>query len=344
MGAGIDGSGLGVGARLGGIMQNRESLSPLAEALAPLLERFASLTVSQTGKVTSPNGLAGANNVPELEEADQEAAAKADLEALVAYLVMEQDEAQMEATKKRIDTLKKSMEANHKDTLDKIGKSIEEARKQEKAAKAQKVLGWLGVVFSFVAAVVLTVVTGGAAAAFAWAGFAIALTSQVLNETGAAKAITKAIAKSLMENNPDMKKAEAEAWASGIYGGIFLVLGLGTSIAGGFAAGSNVANVAQTTAKTVKILMQAGNAAMTAANMAATGVGTAFSYTAQNAQADVTETNKTLVRLQKAMEENQEELMKILESLNGAISDLAELLEAKSRSLNEIAQQIGAMA
>lgn len=294
--------------------------------------------------VTKTNDKAGANrvvNVPELDEPDEAKAQAADLELLVASLKMEMDEAQVEAAQKRIDSMKGRLTEAHKNQMDKIQKSIDKAREQERAAKAQRAFGWLGAIFAVAMAVVLTVVTGGLAAGFAIAGAAIAVTSLVLSETGADKKIMQAISKSLQDHQGLSKKA-ADAWAQGIYAGIQMVLSLTCAIGGGCASGGKaLVDIAQTTAKAIKLGMSIAGTVVSAGSMGA-GLGSAATgYIAASAQADVTENKAVLLKLQKVLEEQEDELQQVLESLNADMSKMADLIESKTSTLSKIASEIG---
>ena len=117
-------------------LQQASAASATAD-MASLLGASGNVTVSQTAGV-SGSGKTTSAVVPELDEADEAKAGKADLEALLAYLQMETDEKSAEAQSQRIKSLKGQLEAAHDSQMAKIDKSIEEAKKQEKAAKASK--------------------------------------------------------------------------------------------------------------------------------------------------------------------------------------------------------------
>lgn len=299
----------------------------------------SNVQVSQTSGVEGRQSTGNATSVPELDEADEAQANQADLEALVAYLQMDMDEKMSETQAKRINSLKSQLENAHETQMSKIEKSIKEAREQEKAAKAQKAMGWLSAIFAVVVAVVVTVCTGGAAAGFAIAGAAIALGSQIMSETGATKAICKAIANSLREQHPNLSKAEADAAAQGILGGIELVLGLACGIGGGLASAGKAA--ATTAARVVKIATTASQITLQTGNAATTAASTAINYKAGMAQADATESQAYLNKINKLLEECEDDLQTILEQLTSAGTELLDLLESKTDTENKITQEIG---
>lgn len=318
-----------------------------AADVASLLGVAGGVTVSQTAGVAG-SGRAATPVVPELDEADEAKAGQADLEALLAYLQMETDEKSAEAQSQRIKSLKGQLEAAHDSQMAKIDKSIEEAKKQEKAAKAQKFLSWLGAIFACVVAAVVTVCTGGLAAGFAIAGAALALSSAILSTTGADKKIMKWMSGVLQDMHPDWSKQECDAWAQGIFGASELVLGLATSIGGGVSAARAAAKgvagavkLSQTAAKVMRLAMNIGNGVMQTASLATTAATTATGYMAGRAQADSTEAQAVLSKLQKFLEESEEDLQAILEQIASTGSNLLELLESKTDTLNKINQEIG---
>ena len=317
-----------------------------AQVIASLLGG-SNVQVSQSNGV---EGRAGANpttSVPELDEADAEKAGKADLEALVAYLQMVSDKEVAKTQGKRLESLKGQLQSAHDTQLEKIKKSIDEARKQEKAAKAQKAFGWLSAIVAVVVAVVVTVTTGGLAAGFAIAGAALAVSSAVMNETGATKAICKAISKSLQEHQ-GLSKAKADAAAQGIFAACELVLGLACGIGGGVASAQIAAKAAEEGAKVLsaaakisKIVISVSSGVIQAGGLATSAASTAIGYRAGTAQADATENQAYLAKIQKMLEECEEDLEAILDQLMSAGADLLALLESQTDTANKITQEIG---
>ena len=230
----------------------------------------------------------------------------------------------------------------------KIDKSIEEAKKQEKAAKASKFLSWLGAIFACIITTVVTVCTGGLAAGFAIAGAALAVSSAVPSTPGADKEIMKWMSGVLQDLHPNWSKQDCDAWAQGIFGACELVRGLATSIGGGVSAARAAAKgvagavkLSQTAAKVMRLAMNIGNGVMQTASLATTAATTATGYMAGRAQADATEAQAVLQKLQKFLEESEEDLQAILEQIANTGSQMLELLESKTDTLNKINQEIG---
>lgn len=314
-----------------------------AQAITELRDLFRkALTVSTVDDTTGATREIG---IPELDEADAELAAIVDLEVLVALLKADMDETQLAAAKDRIDAMKGKLDQQHKTQLEKIEKAIEKAREQERAAKASRAFGWIGAIFAVVSAIVLTVTTGGLAAGFAIAGAVVAVTSLVLTETGADKIIMDAMAESLMENE-GWSKEEAEEIAQGLYAGVQMVLCLGCAIGGGCASAGQAAEkfaekFSEITLKVIRITMSSVGGVISAGGMSSGLASAIIGYQAGMAQADVTETQAILNKLQKILEENQDDLQQLLQMMNDNMSSLVTLLESKINAALKILQEMG---
>ncbi len=317
------------------------------EHITTLLNANGNVQVSRTRGVDGSQSGAGATTVPVLDDPDVAKALKADLEALLAYLQMQMDEKQAEVQTKRINSLKGELKSAHDSHMSKIDETIKKAKEQEKAAKAQRALNWLGAIFACVVAAVVTVCTGGLAAGFAIAGAALAVASLIMSETGADRKIMKAMSKSLQENF-GMSKQKADAWAQGIYGAVELVLGLTCAIGGGVSAARAAAKgvhglvkLGVTAARVVSLTQSIGGSVLNVASMSATAASTALGYQAGMKQADATEAQAILNKLQKFLEESEEDLQNLLQQITNTGAALMELLESKTDTLNKITQEIG---
>ena len=91
----------------------------------------------------------------------------------------------------------------------------------------------------------------------------------------------------------------------------------------------------------MRLAMNIGNGVMQTASLATTAATTATGYMAGRAQADATEAQAVLQKLQKFLEESEEDLQAILEQIANTGSQLLELLESKTDTLNKINQEIG---
>ena len=324
---------------------NEAQVQQVVAEVAPLFGSNPSVSVQETKRVDDLQAKRDLSDIPELDDADAALldGVTADLEALIALLQAEQDEKSIEATKARIESLKGQMTAHHEQTMKKVSESIDEIKKQEKASLANKILGWLGAVFAVVVAVALVCTVGGAAAAFAAVGAAIALATMTLTETGVMDKLAKAISQSLKEQHPDWSKAACDAWAQGILAGVQIALSVICLVGGGAAsAGTGLVRVSDAVMKGVKIGMTVANSAMGAAGLASSAASTAINYKASEKQSEVTEMQQLLVQLQAMLDEESDDLKVLLAQLNDALGALIELLESKQETLNDISRHIGA--
>lgn len=324
-----------------------EALAQAVAEIQPLFGSDPNVQVSQSAGAARVDGMKKkpeTKDIPEVDEPDAALLAiEADLEALIALLTAEQDEKTLEITKKRIESLQSQIEQHHTTTMKKVNESLDEMKKQEDAALANKIFGWLGVAVACIMAAVMVCTVGGAAAAVAVVGAAVAITLQTLNETGVMEKLAKAISDSMAKTFPNMSKEARDAWAQGIVAGISIALTLPTLIGGNYAAaGVGLMNVTQATMKTVRTVMLVANSIMTAAGLAGSTAGTIINYKAQEKQADVTETQKLLLELQTALEQEQADLEELLRRLQDAFGAVIDLLQSKQDVLNEISMNLGA--
>ena len=306
----------------------------------------------------------GSTGVPVLDNPDDAKAKDVDLSKLISYLQLDNEERQAEMARDRIDMQKSNLDTEHKDRMKQIDESIKKMEKAEKAAKIARIFGWIGAFLAIAAAAVLTVVTGGLAAGFAIAGAALAVTSLVLNETGAMDKMIEGLADHLQEKY-GWDRNKAMLAASLIINISMMVLQLGCSIGGmvaGIAGASKAAADAAATgakvsadaAKMSATTMQTARQIQTAITVANTGVGfmslatgaltTYLTYKSDSAKADTTELEKFMTMLQQRLDESQEELQKILELIQSGIGELAQMIGSATDTSSEIAQNIGQMA
>ena len=344
----------------------KEIVSKALEVLAG-----SNLTVSR-GTDTSATGnvekkTTGGTNVPALDNPADTKQIEADLAKLIAYLQLDNEERQTEMAKERIDLNKAGLDNEHEGRLKQIDDSIKKMKEAEKAAKMSRIFGWIGAILSVVAAAVLTVVTGGAAAGFAIAGAALAVSALILNETGAMEKMVNALADHLQDTY-GMSKNDAKLAASLIINLSIMAAQLGCSIgsmvSGFAAAGKAAADAAATgaqvaaqtakattisasamhTAKNIQSVVTIANTAVSAGSLAAGGVSTYMTHRSENAKADTTELEKFMTMLQQRLEESQEELQTILQQIEAGVGKIAELITSATDTSDQIARNIGAMA
>ena len=291
----------------------------------------------------------GATNVPALDNPADEKQVEANLEKLMAYLMMDNEERQTEMAKERINIQKSNLESEHKNRMEKLEETLKKMDDAYKASKASRVLSWLGAILAVVTAVVISVVSFGTAACFAIAGAAIAVGSLIMNETGATDKLIEKIADMFEKSGDGANSAKLKAAL--IVNLTIMALQLGCSIGSLASAACSAASAASGTAKavsdTIKTVQGALNIANTATgvvSMGVSGANTYFSYRSDNSKADTTELEKYINQLQQRIEESEEELQRILELLQAAVGDIAAIIASATDTSAAIASNIGQMA
>ena len=329
------------------------------EIVSKALEILAGANVKVTrSDDTSASGVGerkttGATNVPSLDNPGDAKQLQANLEKLVAYLQLDNEERQTQMAKDRIEIQKDNLETEHKDRMKELEASFKKMDDAEKARMASRVFGWLGAIMAVVAAVVVTVVTGGMAAGYAIAGAAIAVSALVMNETGAMEALTNKLSEHLQEKY-GMSKSQAQLAASLIINISIMVAQLGCAIGSAASAAASAAKAAadaaaagasaSTTATTVQSVVTIANTAVSAGGLASGGVNSFFTYRSDDAKADVMELQKFITMLQQRLDESEEELQLIVEQIQSAIGKIADLISSATDQSAEIANNIGQMA
>ena len=301
---------------------------------------------TETGKPTGSTGVPSLDNPADLKQLEQ------NLEKLLSYLQMDNEERQTAMAKDRIDMQKDSLEAERNNRTEKINKSLKDMDKAAESRKASKIFGWLMTALAVVAAVVACVATGGLAVGPV-IGAAIAIGCQVLNETGVMDKIVEKLAKGL--ESLGMSKQAAQIVAQVLITVAIMAASLGAGFAGGGAAAvSNVAKGVAEAAKGAKVSIEAMEKIRAAVALATTiigiggtvagGVGAYDGFKAGMSQADVSETEKYITALKQRLDECEEELNQILQMLQQAISQVAEMLSSATDTQTAIANNMGAMA
>ena len=291
---------------------------------------------TETGRPTGATGVPSLDNPADVKQLEQ------NLEKLLSYLQMDNEERQAEMAKDRIEIQKDTLDAERKGRSEKINKSLKDMDKAAESRKASKVFGWLMTALAVVAAVVACVATGGLAVGPV-IGAGIAIACSVLNETGVMDKIMEKLASGL--ESLGMSKQAAQILAQVLITVAIMAASLGAGLAGG--GGSAVANLIKGTAETMDKVRAAIALATTIVGASATitgGVGAYQSYKAGMSQADVSETEKVIAALKQRLDECEEELQQILAQLQNAVSQVAEMLSSATDTSNEIANNLGAMA
>ena len=301
---------------------------------------------AETGRPTGATGVPSLDNPADIKQLE------ANLEKLISYLQMDNEERQAQMAKDRIDMQKDTLDAERKTRSEKIDKSLKDMDKAAESRKASKIFGWLMTALAVVAAVVACVATGGLAIGPV-VGAGIAIACQVLNETGVMDKIVEGLAKGL--EGLGMSKQAAQILAQVLITVAIMAASLGAGLAGGGASAvSNAAKGIVDAAKGVAVSVEAMEkirAGVALATMlvgigstVAGGVGAYQGYKAGMSQADVSETEKVIAALKQRLDECEEELQQILQQLQAAVSQVAEMLSSATDTSNEIANNLGAMA
>lgn len=290
---------------------------------------------------------------PALDEPNYELIVDVDLEGLVAFLRMDNEKTQIEELKKRIESLKDQCKKRHTDRLEKMDKSFKEMDKAKKMSIFAKIFGWIMTGLAVLGAVLACVATGGLAVG-AVVGAGIALTLQILNETGVMEKATNAFAEAL-------EKAGCSKLAARILASVLItVASIAVSVGGGALAGkianSIIKNALDNGLKTLlrnaasEIVNATANslAQMTKVALIALGiitightVGTAIQgYESGKEQSELTLLQKVLAALQRMLEEEEDDLKEIMQQLESGYAELIKFLESKTQSSIDIANEI----
>lgn len=327
-----------------GLGLSEKATQAVKEVAAILGNRSVNVTApaasrNETGTVAGPSG------VPVLDNPDDEKAKEADLEKLIAYLQLENSKEQAEAAKARIDSIKGELEVEHKDRKAKMDKSLKDMEEAAAARKRNSFFGWLMTGLAILGAIVACVATGGVAVG-AVIGAGIALTAQILNETGVMEKIVGGLSDALQSLG--MSKMAADIVAQVAITAVIIAASVGAGAAG--AAGkvteltSALGKILQTAAQAVAPALQISTGIIGLGSTISGGVGAYQSFKAGMSQADVTETEKFLAVIQQKMEEAEEELEKILQMIQDLVGQIAQLLSSQTDTTAEIAMQMGQMA
>ena len=285
----------------------------------------------------------GATNVPSLDNPGDVKQIEANLEKLLAYLQLDNEERQTQMTKDRIEMQKDNLATEHKGRMEELQKSFKKMDEAEASRKASRVFGWLGAIMAVVAAVVVSVVTGGTAAAFAIAGAALAVSTLIMNETGAMEAITKKLAEHLQDKY-GLSKSQAQLAASLIINISIMLAQLGCSIGAAVGAAKAVADTVSATMKLVQNITTVANTFVSAGGLASGAATSAFTFRSEDTKADLMELEKFIQMLQQRLDESEEELQQIVQQIQSAIGNIAELISSATDQSSEIARNIGQMA
>ena len=324
----------------------------LSEKATQAVKEVAAILGNRSVNVTAPAAVkseagtpVGATGVPVLDNPDDEKAKEADLEKLIAYLQLENSKEQAEAAKSRIDSIKGELELEHKDRKAKMDKSLKDMEEAAAARKRNSFFGWLMTGLAILGAVIACVATGGVAVG-AVIGAGIALTAQVLNETGVMEKIVGGLSDALQSLG--MSKMAADIVAQVAVTLLVMAASLGAGFAGGAASAtqltSEIGKALQAGAQLIKPALSLATGIIGVGATISGGVGAYQSFKSGMSDAELKETEKYLAIIQQKMAEAEEELQKILLMIQDLVGQIAQLLSSQTDTTAEIAMQMGQMA
>ena len=294
---------------------------------------------TETGRPTGATGIPALDDPADIKQIEQ------NLEKLLSYLQMDNEERQTEMAKDRINIQKDTLDAERKTRSEKIEKSLKDMDKAAESRKASKIFGWIMTALAVVAAVVACIATGGLAVGPV-IGAGIAIACQVLSETGVMDKIVEKLAKGL--EDAGLSKQAAQILAQVLITAAIMAASLGAGFAGGGGAAlSNVVKGASDSIQTIERIRAAIAVATLVIGIGSTAAGGAAAYQGYKAgesQADVSETNKFITALQQRLDECEEELEQILQQLQNVLGQVAQLLTSATNTSSEIANNLGQMA
>ncbi len=339
-------AGLDSAAALAKGLGTSEKTTELVKEVAALLGgRNVSVNAVSRTATAETGTTSGATGVPALDNPDDAKAAEADLEKLLAYLMLDNEKRQAEMAQERIGVQKDSLERERAERSEKIEQSLKDMDKAAKSRRRGGIFGWLVAAVAVVVAVVSCVATGGIAVG-AVVGAAVAVGAQVLNATGAMDKIVDGIAKGLEKLGMGKEAAQIVAQVAITVAIMAASVGAGAAGAGTRTAtlASSLGKALQSAAEAVRPLVQIGAMGLGAAATVSSGVGAYDSYKAGMSQSEVTESEKFLAALRQQLEETQDELQSILEALQNGVSQVADIIASATDTNAEIAGRIGDMA
>ena len=323
-----------------------KALEVLAGANVKVTRQDSTGTDGTVEKKTS-----GATSTPALDNPDDAKNVAANLEKLIAYLQLDNEERQAEMAKERNEVNKSYIEQEHKHRTEKINKSIKDMDAAEKSRKASKIFGWLMAAVAVIVAVVACVATGGLAVGPV-VGALVAIGLQIANETGAMDKVNEALT-DLLVNKFGMSKSTAQIVAAIAITVAIIAVSAGSGWAAGKVAASTglqatlshtISASVQTAAETASKVASGVSHVVQTGSVVAGSVAAYTGYKAGMASADVKETEKFLAAIKQRLEESEEELQAILDMIQNNISQVATLIDSATDTSNEIARNMGEMA
>lgn len=325
-----------------GLGLNEKAAETVKNVVSLLGGRNVSVDANARVDPTEAGKPTGATGIPALDDPADVKQLEQNLEKLLSYLQMDNEERQAAMAKDRIEVQKDTLEAERNNRSEKIEKSLKDMDKAAESRKASRIFGWLMTALAVVAAVVACVATGGVAVGPV-IGAGIAIACQVLSETGAMDKIAEKLAEGLEKLG--MGKNAAKILSQVILTVAIIAASLGSGFIGG--GGSALANTVKGVATSIEKVRAAVAIATSLVGVGATvagGVSTYDSFKSGMTEADVKELEKVIAALKQRLDESEEELQQIIQQLQAGVARVAEMLASATDTSGMIASRIGEFA
>lgn len=329
--AGVKGEGESVGEILGAATANLQCVQSFQTMLQGLQHITGNMLIDEM----------------DLDEVDREMLTEMDMDVqkLIGELQGEIDEKTLVSMKERVEQLKAKLDKLNESRLTKVQNSIDEQRKADEAAKRNKIFSIFGAIVAVISAVITTVVTGGAAAVFAFAGAALAVTNCVLTCTGGDKKIMDLIADLDQKCHPEHTMKQSKEFANKFYA--YTGLALGAVIAIGGMGASFMQAPKEVVEVFGKVLSEAVKKGLQWGSGIVGGVqgiiGMSFGLDAslrgvdaQEANSDLKEAESYLVKFQNFLEQEQEDIEELMQALQQVFAQLIDMIDGTANNKDEL--------
>ena len=341
----------------GGIADSAENAAKTSEkTVKEVLPLLRGKNVTPTKPVNNKSGGVGAPapDAPVLDDVDETLVKSADsmlsllgdLEKILAESMSESNEKQIQLAKERIKVLKDQIQKTKAERLGKVDKTMKEIAKAAKQRALMKALGWLLTIFTCIFAIAACVFTGGAAVGPLVAA-GVALTFQVLNETGVMDKLTEALTEALKKAGCSKQLAQILAQVIMLVAQIAITVATGklgdlaVKLARSFMSSATVVaravnETVKAWAETIKNVCEFG---LKAGGLAMVGIGIytgVRQYQSAKESAKLKELESFLARLQQGMDEVNEEMQKLVEQLQSIVAETLQLVVNPVETASEV--------
>ncbi len=269
----------------------------------------------------------GQNNAPVLETPNMQMDAES-LTLILIQLRAKLGEEQAVTSREEIESNLVTKELQHQEVIQKIEDYLDAMREVNKSNGTMRILGWTAAVVTLVAAVALTVATGGAAAPLLVVA-AFMITQMALQEAGEGNVFAEGLADMYMAMG--MNEEDAQMAGAITYAVAMLVASIAAAVATGGAGAFALVNA---TAAIISGSLQ----------IAQGGMAIKKGYDqkdAMEAQADQLDIKALMKRLQAMMDAEMERLEEIITAMDDGIMAVMQMLGGVNDKTDTIMQNIG---